>query len=73
MMVVEVTARPTPSFGRPRVLFADSRYNLNQKGNANYDVFPDSQGFVMILGGRGPTELYVVQNWFQELVERGPN
>ena len=73
MMAVEVAARPTMSVGTPRALFADNRYNRNQNGNANYDVLPDGQGFVMILGGGAPTELEVVLNWFEELKDRVPN
>ena len=73
MMVVDISTEPALDIGIPRLLFADGRYALNPQGNANYDVLPDGLGFVMILGGGAPTEIQVVQNWFQELEERAPN
>jgi hypothetical protein len=73
MMVVDVTTEPALRLDTSRELFTDDRYALYVRTSPNYDLLPDGQGFVMILGGGSPTQLQVVQNWFQELVQRAPN
>jgi serine/threonine-protein kinase len=70
MMVSSVSAQPTFSSGRPRVLFEGS-FLLGGAVN-DYDLTPDGREFLMLRDDsphRGLTEYKVVLNWFQELKE----
>jgi len=56
--------------GTPQVLFAGGEYPADYPpGHLGYDVSADSQNFLMriIPQDAGPTPLYVVLNWFEEL------
>ena len=77
LMRVEVGTEPTFSAGVPQVLFAGPYYY----GNANtraYDITPDGQRFLMLKEieqtdeTATASEIYVVQNWTEELKERVP-
>jgi serine/threonine-protein kinase len=66
--------KPGPTFnpGEPTPLFPVGQFTVN--GNAGvFDVSPDGKRFLMIrpVAGLGETELVVVQNWFEELKQRG--
>ena len=67
-MAVEVNTRGTFSLGNRRPLF-EGNYLMNQN-HTNYDVHPASGEFVTIKSQGSPTELMVVLNWFEELMER---
>ena len=64
MMVVTVETHTRPNLGQPRFLFERrSPYGW-------YDVTPDGQRFVMVDDNEpaaAPTQLILVQNWFEEL------
>ena len=74
MMTVRIETAPTFRAGRPKVLFA-GRYlsMLSRVWWRNYDISPDGQRFLMIKESGeteqtpAPTQLIVVQNWFEEL------
>ena len=75
-MAVEVTAQPTFSAGKPKVLF-EGQYLPVQAGlmSTAYDVSPDGQRFLMIKAseqGQAPSQINVVLNWFEELKRRVP-
>ena len=64
MMVVNVETEGKLTLGQPRLLFEN--LTLRQV----YDVSPDSQRFITIEEGEpqsAPTQLILVQNWFEEL------
>jgi eukaryotic-like serine/threonine-protein kinase len=72
MASVPINPGPTFNPGEPRPLFPVGQFTVN--GNAGvFDVSPDGKRFLMIrpVAGLGETELVVVQNWFQELKQRG--
>jgi serine/threonine-protein kinase len=72
MASVPIAAGPTFNAGESRSLFSVGNYTVG--GNAGvYDVSPDGKRFLMIrpMAGVGETELVVVQNWFEELKQRG--
>jgi eukaryotic-like serine/threonine-protein kinase len=75
MMAVEITAQPSFSVGKPKVLF-EGRYVLTAATFPNYDVSPDGQRFLMIKPSEqeqaAPTQINVVLNWFEELKRRVP-
>ncbi len=74
MMVVAVSTKPTFSAGPPRLLFEGS-YTNSSRREANYDISPDGERFLMVKAAethRAPTELYLVVNWFEELKRRVP-
>jgi hypothetical protein len=66
-----------PSFpaGKPRLLF-EGQYVASPKTTPNYDVSPDGQRFLMIKSSDSaqgaPTQIVVVQNWFEELKRLAP-
>jgi serine/threonine-protein kinase len=74
IMSVTVAAGPTPTFGKPRPLFA-GRYSMNAPARG-YDVAPDGEHFIMMqLRKRPPdviTAVTVVQNWIEELKRTTP-
>ncbi len=75
MMMVDITTEPGFSAGNPKLLF-EGQYFANQApANANYDVTPDGQRFIMIKAAdeeEEPGQINVVLNWFEELKERVP-
>jgi Tol biopolymer transport system component len=75
MMVVDVATEPGFSAGKPRVLF-EGPYERTVFTVANYDVSPDGQRFLMLKrsdqGAAAPTQITIVQNWFEELKRRVP-
>jgi serine/threonine-protein kinase len=63
MMVVSLETEPAFNAAKPRVLFADP-YVKHGWFNANYDVSPDGQSFLMVKsGGEEAAQLVLVQNW----------
>ena len=78
MMAVLNETQPTFSPGTPVVLF-EGPYRLSEGGNFHaFDISPDDQRFLMVREVAAAEErdrqvqLVVVQNWFQELIERVP-
>jgi Tol biopolymer transport system component len=75
MMAVEITTQPSVSVGMPRMLFAGG-YRPTPATSPNYDVSPDGQRFLMLKPNEqtqsAPTQINVVQNWFEELKQKVP-
>jgi serine/threonine protein kinase len=71
--VVPVSTGSTFSPGAPRQLFEANYYEMPRR-EANYDVSPDDQHFLVIKGsgGTGATGYIVVLNWSEELKRRVP-
>jgi serine/threonine-protein kinase len=69
MLAAPVRIQQTLTVGAPRVLFEDASYPLTLVGNANYDVFPDGNRFVIVQGTATLVEprVILVLNWFEEL------
>jgi Tol biopolymer transport system component len=76
MMAVEIATQPRFFAGKPKVLFAGPyQQSPNPVPNANYDVSPDGQRFLMLKSGelaQAATQINVVLNWFEELKRRVP-
>ena len=75
MMVVSVQTEPTFSASRPRVLFEGSYVShSNPPGLQYYDISPDGERFLMLqeVTGQAQNQIYVIQNWFEELKRRVP-
>ena len=74
MVAVQVTADETFTVGQQDVLFSLANY-LPGNGHPQYDVSPDDQRFVMLRINdlAADTELILVENWAEELRERGGN
>ena len=69
MMAVDITAQPTFTAGKPRMLFE------GQGVTADYDVSADGQRFLMVKESEqttSVTQFSVVLNWFEELKRRVP-
>ncbi len=77
MMAVEITTQPSFSAGKPKVLFAGQyQSSPSPVPNANYDVSPDGQRFLMLKPGgqdQTATQINVVLNWFEELKQKVSN
>jgi eukaryotic-like serine/threonine-protein kinase len=72
MMAVDVTTLPSFSVGRPRMLF-QGPYLPTAVTFPYFDVSADGQRFLMIKPSeQKPTQIVVVQNWFEELKRRVP-
>jgi Tol biopolymer transport system component len=75
MMAVDITAQPSFSAGKPRLLF-EGRYEQAPITSPNYDVSSDGQRFLMLKPTEqeqaAPTQINVVLNWFEELKRRVP-
>jgi serine/threonine protein kinase/Tol biopolymer transport system component len=75
MMAVDIATHPSFTAGKPRMLF-EGRYEPAPFPNANYDVSPDGQRFLMPKPSEqaqaAPTQINVVLNWFEELKRRVP-
>jgi hypothetical protein len=69
MMAVPVTAGATFRAGPPRMLFEGQYYSTVMV--RSYDVAPDSSRFLMVRDVERPplkpTNIILVQNWFEEL------
>jgi len=70
MMAVPVETGALFQMGKPAVLF-EAPFSDPDYASAQYDVSPDGEHFVMIQEA-GPTQIHVVQNWFEELKEHVP-
>ena len=69
MIVVDISTDEELILGNPRVLFETEL-------NTNFDVAPDGQRFVIADASTeevAPSELVLVQNWFEELKANGTN
>jgi serine/threonine protein kinase/Tol biopolymer transport system component len=75
VMAVEISTQPSFVAGKPRMLF-EGPYLPTPLTNPNYDVSPDGQRFLMLKPSESaeaaPTQINVVQNWFEELKQRVP-
>jgi serine/threonine protein kinase/Tol biopolymer transport system component len=73
MMAVDIANQPGFAAGKPRILF-EGRYQQSPVQSADYDVSPDGQRFLMLKPTEqaAPTQINVVQNWFEELKQRVP-
>ena len=74
MMAVDITVHPTFSSSKPKMLF-QGPYVPTRATFPYYDVSPDGQRFLMIKLSEQtstPTQIVVVQNWFEELKRRVP-
>jgi Tol biopolymer transport system component len=72
-MVVPVATQPTFSPGAARQLFEANYYEMPRR-EANFDVSPDGQHFLVVKGsgGTGATGYIVVLNWAEEVKRRVP-
>ena len=75
MMAVDIATQPGFTAGKPKVLF-DGQYVPTTTTIPQYDVSPDSQRFLMLKAVEqsqaAPTQIIVVQNWFEELKQKVP-
>ncbi len=76
MMAASIDTEPTFRPGNPVVLF-DAPNLLSAGGPRGFDIAPDGQRFLMIKVGDATSEdarpqINIVENWFQELLERVP-
>jgi WD40 repeat protein len=76
MMAVEIATQPSFSAGKSKMLFA-GQYQASPSPvpNANFDVSPDGQRFLMVKPGgqdQAATQINVVLNWFEELKQKVP-
>ena len=72
MMAVPVDVDPVFSAGKPSVLF-EGEFSAPDYIASQYDVARDGQSFVMIRQDETwPTQIHVVQNWFEELKAKVP-
>jgi hypothetical protein len=75
MMAVDVSAQPSFSAGKPRVLF-EGPYLPTPATFPNYDVSLDGQRFLMLKHAEKTqaqtTQINVVLNWFEELKQKVP-
>jgi len=74
LMAASVTASPGFTAAPARVLF-ETPYAENPRREAQYDVFPDGQRFLMLKGvitASGGTQYHVVTNWAEELKRLAP-
>jgi eukaryotic-like serine/threonine-protein kinase len=75
LMAVDIATQPSFSAGTPRRLF-EGRYQPTTLTVPNYDVSPDGQRFLMLEPVEqdqvAPTQIVVVQNWFEELKQKVP-
>jgi serine/threonine-protein kinase len=73
MMVADVTIQPTFTASQPRVLF-EGHFDF-LPWNANYDVAPDGQRFLMVQPAEatGRSQINIVLNWFEELKRLVPS
>lgn len=73
MMAVSIETEPAFRAGRPVALF-EGKFHLPEVAFAQYDVTPDGERFIMIRDLESwPTQIQIVQNWFEELKQRVPS
>ena len=75
MMAVDIVPGPAFTAGNPRLLFRGEYSSGSASGRTTYDVTADGQRFILAMSAQqdtGPTQLNVVQNWFEELKQRVP-
>jgi hypothetical protein len=73
MMAVRIKTETAFRAGKPRVLF-EGEFHRPEISFPQYDVTADDQKFVMIQDiETWPTQIHVVQNWFEELKARVPS
>jgi hypothetical protein len=73
MMAVPVDTESAFQAGRPIQLF-ERKFALPLLFIAEYDVAPDGEHFVMLQDTEfWPTQIHIVQNWFEELKTRVPS
>ena len=81
LMAVTIEDGPSPSPGRPRVVAEGPFFSPPWESgirNRTYDIAPDGARLLMVKATEGvdrvqsPTELHLVQNWFEELTQRVP-
>jgi serine/threonine protein kinase/Tol biopolymer transport system component len=75
MMAVDIATQPNFASGKPRMLF-EGPYLPTPGTFPNYGVSPDGQRFLMLKpteqAQAAPTQINVVQNWFEELKQKVP-
>ena len=75
MMAVDIATQPGFASGKPRMLF-EGPYVPTPLTFPNYDVSADGQRFLMLKSTdqeqAAPTQITIVQNWFEELKRRAP-
>ncbi len=73
LMAVPLQTRPTLSAGRPDPVL-QQQYPVGESAGPNYDISADGQRFLMIKDDDSaqPTQLVLVENWFEELQARVP-
>jgi serine/threonine-protein kinase len=75
MMAVDIATQPGFTAGKPRVLF-EGQFLPTPATFPNYDVSPDGQRFLMLKpveqAEAAPTQINIVQNWFEELKQKVP-
>jgi Tol biopolymer transport system component len=75
VMAMDIATQPNFAAGTPRMLF-EGPYESPPVPNANYDVSPDGQRFLMLKpteqAETAPTQINVVLNWFEELKQKVP-
>jgi hypothetical protein len=75
MIAVDIATQPGFAAGKPRILFEEP-YLPTSATSPNYDVTPDGQRFLMLKpteqAQAAPTQIVVVQNWFEELKQKVP-
>ena len=69
MMAAAVHMQPTFSVGERTELFTGPFRSNNSY--AQYDVTRDGQGFIMVQGSEGSSDIVVVLNWFDQLAKGG--
>ncbi len=79
VMAVAVETKPTLSFGAPRILFRSTNLGRGMYNGTPWDIHPDGKRFLMIKPpgaatstDRGPRQINIVLNWFEELKQRVP-
>jgi Tol biopolymer transport system component/predicted Ser/Thr protein kinase len=75
MMAVDIAMQSGFAAGKPKMLF-EGAYVASPLTFSNYDVSPDGQRFLMLKpveqAEAAPTQIVVVQNWFEELKQKVP-
>ncbi len=66
LMAAAVSAGPDLTLAEPRLLFEGSFVSSGDSG-MRYAVSPDAKRFLMTRADPRPTELVIVQNWFEEV------
>ena len=72
LTAVPIEADGSFTFGNPEVVFEQTYFTGSPVRGHNYDISPDGKRFLMIKEGdpggeTEPTQLILVQNWFEEL------